>query len=323
MQALRDFLTDERHKSDDFDDSSTTPPLTPLARFRRSAVQTGRRDSGYGTDNVPSPASVTSARSFSFTESQTVHTDDEISEMSADFINMGISAESDDDSQCEDVFLKYALEEDSSKYDDGDDQADNEVANISNNNCCSEGSNLVFDPVTFRRPQAPVPCVVGDTPSCPESPLNSGNETTDKPCTFVCTCPRARNYRHNVSSPQTPHSLPVNPVTFTVADCDNDDDETGCMVPSDRSMSLPDVLEPDHHWLREQEVGRRLRRLSDEFYAYHCLRRRGRHFSLHSPTFPLSVDIDVYTNARVSRGDQELADEFTAETIPNQTEMSE
>lgn len=284
--------------------STSSPPLTPVARFRFTAAQTGtgRRDSGYGTDNVPSPASAASARHFSFSDSPLIdsaehQTDNGISDILRGFDNVGIHTDSESESHSEDVFFNTDVEFSIGADADMDD-TDLEVEDIANNNCCGAGIHSVSDSLSITRPHAPPPfddssemdILVGSDPGATGILHDYAEKHNAQSASFAYVFePR------KLSQKDEKHSgTPILPRALCMRENSGHDEPTSPQ-PRDRSVSLPDVLELTRR-SSGREIGFKLRRLSDDFYYFYYYRQLGRTFSLQSQNVPLRVSIDVFTS---------------------------
>lgn len=253
----------------------------------RYPVAPGQRDSGYGTDYSPASAS-SSSRQFTFSES------------------WDIFEEMDDLNLAEEVFPESGETNKvtMNKTVDDDDDTDKEIEELLSDN--AEVTRTVSQPISIQRPPAPIP-----TPeyyailqpvhnACCNKKERHRNRFRPIPSrTFGTPTPGPRN--QTISDARSVRAVRPNTHSSycrrTRVQSESGDGESNSPLPDviqfprDRSVSLPDVpaYRRQQH---EQEVGRELRRISDEFNSSFTRVQQGN--SSQSSSFPLRVNIDFY-----------------------------
>ncbi|XP_060607542.1 uncharacterized protein LOC132759736 isoform X2 [Ruditapes philippinarum] len=247
----------------------SSSPSTPAALNRFPLVRTGR-DSGYGTDYSPSPSSNTSSRQFVFNDDMvpggnvSTRTRVEMIDLSHRLQDIHVDPKNNvdigSDTEPESVL----------------DEHDEEVRDINANN--SDCNQFVSpEGEIIKRPSAPLPCLLNIATGGDQRSRESDGSTPAvlKPLKLRNTTPSEIALQNNSSN----SASTVQVLSHTSVD----------HLSRDRSHSMPNVRA-----LREQEVGRELRRLSDDFFNFHISRRRQRTLSVESSAFPLRFNINVY-----------------------------
>ncbi|XP_060590751.1 uncharacterized protein LOC132745790 isoform X2 [Ruditapes philippinarum] len=244
------------------------------------AITGNKRDSGYGTD-VNSPASQSSGtsvpRQFVF---GSCGTDVDISE----------TLEEMDINDNEDVFPKCDEERHNEASDQNvDDDNDKEVEELFGESC--ELDHSVSEPIAIQRPQAPIPTPEGidDARNMGWAPLENSEDTSVSEPLYLNSWTRkdrqrrrfrpiaSRNFGTQTPSPKDQEFGQLGPNSKGRSRrplrlrCESESSGVEeyhqhlpdlIPQPRDRSVSLPSV--PSFR-MQEQEVGRELRRISDEF----------------------------------------------------------
>ncbi|XP_045173814.2 uncharacterized protein LOC123535283 [Mercenaria mercenaria] len=279
------------------------------------AITGNKRDSGYGTD-VNSPASQSSGtslpRKFTF---GSYDTDVDIAE----------TLEEMDLNENEDVFIKCD-EANEAIGQNGDDDNDKEVEELFNESV--EIDHSVSEPIAIQRPQAPIPTPEekeGDRNNLEWIPLDQTEDSTvSKPfyvnswtrqdrqrrrfrpiasrsCGTQTPSPKAQEFGHVGHPCRTlrPNAKGKGlPRLKLRSESECSEVEGYSPLPDliqqtrDRSVSLPSV--PSFRQMQEQEVGRELRRISDEFNSSFTPFRRGEAIPEHPSSFPRRVNIDIH-----------------------------
>lgn len=279
-----------------------------------------KRDSGYGTD-VNSPASQSSGtsvpRKFTFGSCDT----------DVD-LNFNETSECMDTNDNEEVFTKYIEEpSDAAACQGAADDNDREVEELLNDS--AELQHSVSEPIDIKRPQAPVPTPEGkdeyDGNWAPEDQAENSEVSRPFYNTSWTRRDRARRRFRPIASrsfgTQTPSprnqdfiepTYPLRPNARGIPRLRlrSESECTGMepgfsplpdVVPHtrDRSVSLPNV--PSLRQVHEQEIGRELRRISDDFHSSFTPVRRREAIPEYPSSFPRQFNINIQACLRSIR----------------------
>lgn len=280
-------MQEEMLKADKMGDSAAHNSDGPNLRLMTSSrvqVVPGQRDSGCGTDY--SPASVSSLpRRFTFSDSCNIF------EGIDDFTLYEVFSEDGETS-------KEVLNKDV----DSDHDTDKEIEELLNEN--GETSHAVSQPISIQRPPAPVPT---PDPISQHLHLICWNKTdqrrnifrpiVSRSCGTQTPSPHSQTIFQSRSARTVRSNMHGSTRSRTRVQSESNDGEVTSTIPDviqfprDRCISLPD-FPAFRRQQQEQEVGRELRRISDEFNSSFTRLNLSR-TNRHAFSFPLRMSIDI------------------------------